>query len=168
MHNEVDLIYTLDDMGYDAQRVKLFECPQDIVIVASPKHRFAAAKQLKLGGSRGRAVRAHAAVQQLPPPVRCGAGAPEADDPSVPGAGEHEHGHAAARAQPVPGPCCRATRRAAARKRADSSFCRSRTATWSSGANWCITATRCSRRRSAPWSPALRRWKKSRCISRAE
>ena len=47
MHNEVDLIYTLDDMGYDAQRVKLFECPQDIVIVASPKHRFAAAKQLK-------------------------------------------------------------------------------------------------------------------------
>ena len=35
MHNEVDLIYTLDDMGYDAQRVKLFECPQDIVIVAS-------------------------------------------------------------------------------------------------------------------------------------
>ena len=48
MHNEVDLIYTLDDMGYDAQRVKLFECPQDIVIVASPKHRFAAAKQLKL------------------------------------------------------------------------------------------------------------------------
>lgn len=48
MHNEVDLIYTLDDMGYDAQRIKLFECPQDIVIVASPKHRFASAKQLKL------------------------------------------------------------------------------------------------------------------------
>ena len=48
MHNEVDLIYTLDDMGYDAQRVKLFECPQEIVIVASPKHPFAAAKQLKL------------------------------------------------------------------------------------------------------------------------
>ena len=48
MHNEVDLIYTLDDMGYDAQRVKLFESPQEIVIVASPKHPFAAAKQLKL------------------------------------------------------------------------------------------------------------------------
>ena len=48
MHNEVDLIYTLDDMGYDAQRIKLFECPQEIVIVASPKHPFAAAKQLKL------------------------------------------------------------------------------------------------------------------------
>ena len=48
MHNEVDLIYTLDDMGYDAQRVKLFECPQEIVIVASPKHPFAAVKQLKL------------------------------------------------------------------------------------------------------------------------
>ena len=36
MHNEVDLIYTLD------------ECPQEIVIVASPKHPFAAAKKLKL------------------------------------------------------------------------------------------------------------------------
>ena len=48
MHNEVDLIYTLDDMGYDAQRIKLFECPHEIVIVASPKHPFAAAKQLKL------------------------------------------------------------------------------------------------------------------------
>ncbi|MFR0796629.1 MAG: substrate-binding domain-containing protein [Oscillospiraceae bacterium] len=35
-------------MGYDAQRIKLFECPQEIVIVASPKHPFAAAKQLKL------------------------------------------------------------------------------------------------------------------------
>lgn len=55
-----------------------------------------------------------------------------------------------------------------ARKMAASRSCRSRTATWSSGASWCTTATRCSRRRSALWSPALRRWKKSRCISRAE
>ena len=102
MHNEVDLIYTLDDMGYDAQRVKLFECPQDIVIVASPQAPLRRGKTAQAGGPRGRAVRAHAAVQQLPPPVRCGAGAPEADNPSVPGAGEHEHGHAAARAQPVP------------------------------------------------------------------
>ena len=43
---------------------------------------------------------------------------------------------------------------------------RSRTATWSSGASWCTTVTRCSRRRSAPWSPALRRSRTSRCISR--
>ena len=48
MHKAVAVIYTLDDMGYDAQRIKLFECPQEIVIVASPKHPFAAAKQLKL------------------------------------------------------------------------------------------------------------------------
>ena len=40
MHNEVDLIYTLDDMGYDAQRVKLFECPQEICLLyTSPSPR---------------------------------------------------------------------------------------------------------------------------------
>lgn len=166
MHNEVDLIYTLDDMGYDAQRVKLFECPQEIVIVASPKHPVRCRQAAQAGRPRQRAVRAHAAVQQLSPPVRHGAGAPEAVDPAVSGAREHEYGHAAARAQPLPGPCCRATRRAAARKRAGSRSCRSRTATWSSGASWCTTATRCSRRRSAPWSPALRRSRTSHCISR--
>ena len=92
MHNEVDLIYTLDDMGYDAQRIKLFECPQEIVIVASPKHPFAAAKQLKL------ADLVNEPFVLMP---QFNSYRHQFDMESVPGAGEHEHGHAAARAQPL-------------------------------------------------------------------
>lgn len=167
MHNEVDLIYTLDDMGYDAQRVKLFECPQEIVIVASPKHPFAAAKQLKLAdlvnepfvlmpqfNSYRHQFDMELAHQKLS--IRPFL---ELESTSmVMQLLEHN---------PYLSVLPRYTARAA-RKRAGSSFCRSRTATWSSGASWCITATRCSRRRSAPWSPALRRWKKYRCISRTD
>ncbi len=167
MHNEVDLIYTLDDMGYDAQRVKLFECPQDIVIVASPKHPFAAVKQLKL--------------------------ADLVDEPFVlmPQSNSYRHqfdvelAHQKLTIRPFlelestsmvmqlleHSPYLSVLPRYTARRRAEegrSPFCRSRTATWSNGASWCITATRCSRRRSALWSPALRRWKKSRCISKTD
>ena len=164
MHNEVDLIYTLDDMGYDAQRIKLFECPQEIVIVASPKHPFAAAKQLKLAdlvnepfvlmpqfNSYRHQFDMELAHQKLS--IR-------------PFWSWRARAWSCSCSSTTPiCPCCRATRRAAARKRAGLPFCRSRTATWSSGASWCTTATRCSRRRSAPWSPLSRRSRTSRCTS---
>lgn len=164
MHNEVDLIYTLDDMGYDAQRIKLFECPQEIVIVASPKHPFAAAKQLKLAdlvnepfvlmpqfNSYRHQFDMELAHQKLS--IRPFL---ELESTSmVMQLLEHN---------PYLSVLPRYTARAA-RKRAGLPFCRSRTATWSSGASWCTTATRCSRRRSAPWSPLSRRSKTSRCTS---
>ena len=142
MHNEVDLIYTLDDMGYDAQRVKLFECPQEIVIVASPKHPFAAAKQLKLAdlvnepfvlmpqfNSYRHQFDMELAHQKLS--IRPFL---ELESTSMV--------HAAARAQSLSVRAAALHGRAAARKRAGSSFCRSWTATWSSGASWCTTATK--------------------------
>lgn len=167
MHNEVDLIYTLDDMGYDAQRVKLFECPQEIVIVASPKHPFAAAKQLKLAdlvnepfvlmpqfNSYRHQFDMELAHQKLS--IRPFL---ELESTSmVMQLLEHN---------PYLSVLPRYTARAA-RKRAGSPFCRSRIATWSSGASWCTTATRYLRRRSAPWSPSSRRWKTSRCISKTD
>lgn len=48
MHNELDLIYTLDDMEFDPQRIKFFEAPEDIVIIAGKQHPFAAAGELHL------------------------------------------------------------------------------------------------------------------------
>lgn len=48
LHNELDLIYTLDDMEFDPQRVKLFEVPEDIVIIAGKKHPLASAETLQL------------------------------------------------------------------------------------------------------------------------
>ena len=152
MHNEVDLIYTLDDMGYDAQRIKLFECPQEIVIVASPKHPFAAAKQLKL--------------------------ADLVNEPFVlmPQFNSYRHqfdmelAHQKLSIRPFlelesTSMVMQLLEHNPAQKRAGSRSCRSRTATWSSGASWCTTATRCSRRRSAPWSPLSRRSRTSRCTS---
>lgn len=47
-HNELDLIYTLDDMEFDPQRIKLFEVPEDIVIIAGSQHPLAGAHELKL------------------------------------------------------------------------------------------------------------------------
>ena len=48
LHNELDLIYTLDDMEFDPQRVKLFEVPEDIVIIAGKKHPLASVETLQL------------------------------------------------------------------------------------------------------------------------
>lgn len=47
-HNELDLIYTLDDMEFEPQRIKLFEAPEDIVIVAGSRHPLAGAAELTL------------------------------------------------------------------------------------------------------------------------
>ncbi|MFR6426454.1 MAG: LysR family transcriptional regulator substrate-binding protein [Oscillospiraceae bacterium] len=150
----------------DAQRVKLFECPQEIVIVASPKHPFAAAKQLKLAdlvnepfvlmpqfNSYRHQFDMELAHQKLS--IR-----PFLELESTSMVMQLlEHNPVPVRAAALHG--------APPRGRGPApSFCQSWTATWSSGASWCTTATRCSRRRSAPWSPALRRWKKYRCISR--
>lgn len=48
MHNELDLIYTLDDMEFDPQRIKLFEVPEDIVIIAGTQNPLASASELAL------------------------------------------------------------------------------------------------------------------------
>ena len=47
-HNELDLIYSLDEPGYDPQLVKLFEKPADIVVLAGGQHPLAGRKDLKL------------------------------------------------------------------------------------------------------------------------
>ncbi len=48
LHNELDLIYTLDDPGYDPQLVKLFEQPEEIVVMADVNHPLADAQELHL------------------------------------------------------------------------------------------------------------------------
>ena len=47
-HNELDLIYTLDEPGYDPQLVKLFEQPEEIVIMAGAQHPLSKAEALSL------------------------------------------------------------------------------------------------------------------------
>lgn len=47
-HNELDLVYTLDNMEFDPQRIKLFEAPEDIVIIAGKQHPLAGAEDLHL------------------------------------------------------------------------------------------------------------------------
>lgn len=47
-HNELDLIYTLDEPGFDPQLVKLFEQPEEIVILAGGQHPLSKAESLKL------------------------------------------------------------------------------------------------------------------------
>lgn len=40
-HNELDLIYTLGDREFEPQRVKLFEAPEEIVVLAGARHPLA-------------------------------------------------------------------------------------------------------------------------------
>ncbi len=47
-HNELDMIYTLDESGYDPQLVKLFETPAEIVVMAGHQHPLAGRQNLKL------------------------------------------------------------------------------------------------------------------------
>lgn len=47
-HNELDLIYTLDESGYEPQLVKLFETPAEIVVMAGHQHPLAGRQDLKL------------------------------------------------------------------------------------------------------------------------
>ena len=47
-HNELDLIYTLDDNAYDPQLVKLFERPEEVVVMAGKQHLLAKAASLEL------------------------------------------------------------------------------------------------------------------------
>lgn len=47
-HNELDLIYTLDDHEYDPQLIKLFERPEDVVVMAGRQHPLAQAQSLTL------------------------------------------------------------------------------------------------------------------------
>ena len=47
-HNELDLIYTLDDHEYDPQLVKLFERHEDVVVMAGRQHPLAQASNLAL------------------------------------------------------------------------------------------------------------------------
>lgn len=47
-HNELDLIYTLDEPGYDPQLVKLFEKPAEIVVMAGGQHPLAGRQDLVL------------------------------------------------------------------------------------------------------------------------
>ena len=47
-HNELDLIYTLDEPGYDSQLIKLFEQPEDVVIMAGGQHPLSGAEKLTL------------------------------------------------------------------------------------------------------------------------
>ena len=47
-HNELDLIYTLDDNEYDPQLIKLFERPEAVVVMAGKQHPLADEKSLSL------------------------------------------------------------------------------------------------------------------------
>lgn len=47
-HNELDLIYTLDEPGYDPQLVKLFEQPEDVVVMAGGQHPLSKSEHLML------------------------------------------------------------------------------------------------------------------------
>ena len=44
-HNELDLIYTLDEPGYDPQLVKLFEQPEEVVVMAGGQHPLSKSEQ---------------------------------------------------------------------------------------------------------------------------
>ena len=48
MHNELDLIYTLDDHDYDPQLVKLFRRSEEVVVMAGRQHPLAQASSLTL------------------------------------------------------------------------------------------------------------------------
>ena len=48
IHNELDLIYTLDDHEYDPQLIKLFERPEEVVVMAGMQHPLAQAESLEL------------------------------------------------------------------------------------------------------------------------
>lgn len=48
IHNELDIIYTLDDHEYDPQLIKLFERPEEVVVMAGKQHPLAQAKSLSL------------------------------------------------------------------------------------------------------------------------
>lgn len=47
-HNELDLIYTLDEPGFDPQLVKLFEQPEEVVIMAGGQHPLSKAEKLTM------------------------------------------------------------------------------------------------------------------------
>ena len=47
-HNELDLIYTLDEPGYDPQLVKLFEQPEEVVVMAGGQHPLSKSEHLTL------------------------------------------------------------------------------------------------------------------------
>ena len=47
-HNELDLIYTLDDPGYDPQLIKLFEQPEEVVVMAGGQHPLSKSEHLML------------------------------------------------------------------------------------------------------------------------
>ena len=47
-HNELDMIYTLDEPGYDTQLIKLFEKQEEIVIMAGGQHPLSKAEHLTL------------------------------------------------------------------------------------------------------------------------
>lgn len=48
LHNELDMIYTLDELGYDAQLIKLFEQPEEVVVMAGGQHPLSKAERLTL------------------------------------------------------------------------------------------------------------------------
>ena len=47
-HNELDLIYTLDEPGYDPQLIKLFEQPEEVVVMAGAQHPLSKSEHLEL------------------------------------------------------------------------------------------------------------------------
>lgn len=47
-HNELDLIYTLDEPGYDPQLIKLFEQPEEVVVMAGGQHPLSKSEHLAL------------------------------------------------------------------------------------------------------------------------
>ena len=47
-HNELDLIYTLDEPGYDPQLIKLFEQPEEVVVMAGGQHPLSKSAYLTL------------------------------------------------------------------------------------------------------------------------
>lgn len=47
-HNELDLIYTLDEPGYDPQLIKLFEQPEEVVVMAGGQHPLSKSEHLML------------------------------------------------------------------------------------------------------------------------
>ena len=47
-HNELDLIYTLDEPGYDPQLIKLFEQPEEVVVMAGGQHPLSKSAHLTL------------------------------------------------------------------------------------------------------------------------
>lgn len=47
-HNELDLIYTLDEPGYDPQLIKLFEQPEEVVVMAGGQHPLSKSEHLAM------------------------------------------------------------------------------------------------------------------------